>query len=118
MTQQLMMLVTLQQASDHLRRDTSADDADLTLKIQAASQAVIDYMKNGATFIDSSGDAEYDSAGEALGVPKNVQIAVLLMTGILYKAREGENTVDDWYEFGLPKAVQNILYGRRTPTMA
>jgi hypothetical protein len=32
-----MRLVTLQQASDHLRRDTTDDNADLELKVEAAS---------------------------------------------------------------------------------
>ena len=40
-----VMLVRLQEASDHLRRDTTDDDNDLTLKIKAASAAIINYLK-------------------------------------------------------------------------
>lgn len=112
----MVMLVTLQQASDHLRRDSSDDDVDLELKIHAASHAVINYLKDGADFIDSSGDVETDSNGNIVGVPKVVQLAVLYLVGIFYTDRDGENP-DLWQLGYLPYPVQCLLYPLRDPAM-
>ena len=57
-----MMLISLQYASDHLRRDTTDDDVDLTAKIAGASQAVMHYCNtNIDTFTDSAGEVFDDS---------------------------------------------------------
>ncbi len=113
-----MMLVTLAQASAHLRRDTTDDNTDLTLKIEAASDAIVHYLASNATFIDSHGGVDTDTAGDILGVPDSIRIATLILVGILYKDREGENSAADWNENGLPKVVTNLLYGRKTPVIA
>lgn len=84
----MVMLVSLEQASAHLRRDTTDDNADLTLKIHAASGAVLNYISD-ADFIDSSGEPDYDSAGDPIGVPFPIQAAVLLILGDLYSDRDG-----------------------------
>lgn len=69
----MAMLVSLEQASEHLRRDTDADDLDLTLKIRAASAAVLTYLDGGAdSFTDSAGDVFEDSNGTALDVPYDI----------------------------------------------
>lgn len=110
-----MMLVTLQQASDHLRRDTDADDADLTLKIHAASAAVLNYLSVGADrFLDSSGEMITDSAGDPVDIPYEVQAAVLLMVGTLYKDRDASDAFERGY---LPAPVTALLYPLRTPTV-
>ena len=96
-----MMLVTLQQASDHLRRDTSDDDAELTLIIKAASQAVINYITE-TDFLNSSGEPDYDSSGAPLGVPDPIKSAVLLLIGNLYTDRYGQ-------EFTNPKSSADLL---------
>lgn len=123
------MLVTLQEARDHLRSDTDADDADLTLKIQAASGAVLNYLKGYSPW-----QTEYDSnLGQKLDSNQNpiplvdsagqlvlrweVKAATLLMVGYLYKDRD-ENT-DGAYEMGfLPKPVTALLYALRDPALA
>lgn len=111
----MVMLVSLQQASDHLRRDDDADNNDLTLKIKAASKSIIRYLKDGATFLDSQGDVEVDSSGDPIGVPEDVQSATLIMLGWLYRDRDA---MDDRIEYAtLPKAVTALLYPLRKPTM-
>ena len=112
----MIMLVTLEQASAHLRRDTNDDDADLTLKIQAASAAVINYLKDAVDFIDSSGTL-IDAA-----VPYPVKAATLLIIGQLYNDREGQDYTDGnnqprLGDMSLPKAAHWLLDGIRTPTM-
>lgn len=117
-----MMLVSLQQARQHLRSDTNADDADLTLKIEAASEAVMSYLGDGAAaFTDSAGALYEDSGGIAIGVPRRVQAAALLTTSYFYKERDGsaEAAVDARYGYGytLPKAATALLHSMRLPVV-
>lgn len=134
----MVMLVSLQQASDHLRRDTTDDDADLTLKIHAASAAIQNYLKDpmlaydlakdqyGELLLDSFGEPYLatDSAGDY--IPRQeVQIAVLIMIGVFYNDRDGKEYVDPSSGGGLerlgnmslPKAVHWLLDPIRKPTM-
>lgn len=116
------MLVSLQQASDHLRRDTTDDDSDLTLKINAASQAVLNYITN-TSFLDSSGLPHYDSAGEPLGVPYPIQAAVLLILGDLYADRDGQAyregiSTPRLGEIIIPRAAHFLLDPYRQPVVA
>ena len=106
------MLVTLQQARDHLRSDESDDDADLQLKIDAASAAVLDYL----------GDAAKPWIDEVpLAVPVRVQQATLLTIGYFYRERDGsqEFRVNDQFGYGyaLPQAATALLYSLRKPTV-
>lgn len=116
-----MMLVTLQQAKDHLRMDHAYDDDDITLKVQAASAAIIDYLKDYAdSFLDSAGDVIIDSTGEP-DVPYQVKAATLLLVGDFYMNREptASDPVDAQYGYGyLPRAVTALLYPLRDPTVA
>lgn len=123
----MVMLVTLQQASDHLRRDTGDDDADLTLKIAGISRAILNYLKNdmlayqfemddqGKPVLDSSGDIVYlrDSANHLIA-REEVQAAVLIMLGQVYIDRDANaytegNTEDRLGKMSLPKVVHWIL---------
>ncbi|MFA6204234.1 MAG: head-tail connector protein [Gallionella sp.] len=117
----MVMLCSLTQAKDHLRIDTSDGDNDLTLKIHAASAAVLNYIRNGAdVFLDSSGEPVLDSNSFPLGIPYEVQAATLLMLGILYKDRdENDNTmIGGGFEQGyLPKPVTALLYHLRIPSL-
>lgn len=108
-----MMLVTLEQANDHLRRDTTDDDADLKLKIEAASELVAEYIKKSADEFIVDGEVVADK------VPARVRAATLLMVGELYKSREGEfdGKLPETYGYGyLPQAVVALLYPLRKPT--
>lgn len=127
------MLVTLQEASDHLRRDTDYDDDDLTLKIHAASAAVMNYLKRDSLAYeperDSSGEIVRDSNGWPVPmldssdepvVRFEVKAATLLMIGELYKNREGEQGGEIPTQWGygyLPRPVVALLYPLRTPAL-
>jgi hypothetical protein len=111
-----MEFVSLQQASDHLRRDTDADDNDLRLKIRAASLAVANALKESgmAEILDSSGLVPTDSSGNPL-VPEDVQWATLLVLGESYSNR-GDSALATWREGEpLPAAAWALLTMRRTP---
>jgi hypothetical protein len=115
-----MMLVSLAKAKLHLRVDHDDDDSDIELKLMAASGAVVNYLKSGATFLDSSGEVETDSSGDPVGVPYQVQAATLLLLGDFYKNRESitEDAVDGQFGYGyLPKYVTALLYPLRDPAL-
>lgn len=104
------MLVSLAEASDHVRRDTDADDADLTLKIEGASGAVINYLKQ-PDFIGADGNV----VGT---VPNEVKSATLLLIGEMYNARDAE-AYQRWTQQGyLPPPVVSLLYPLRKPALA
>lgn len=119
------MLVTLQQARDHLRADTDADDTDLTLKIEAASAAVLDYLGDCVPR-DSQGDPITDSQGELVGVKSRamarIRNAVLVTVAYFYRERDGsqEHAVPtQWgYGYSLPQGATALLYSLRKPTVA
>lgn len=127
-----MMLVTLQQASDHVRRDSSDDDADLTLKVQAASSAVVTYLKSTAylyePMLDTSGNPILDTDGypsptvDTSGnsvVRSDIQAATLLLIGEFYRNRDGDQqgAIDPQFGYGyLPRPVVALLYPYRDPT--
>lgn len=111
-----MEFVSLQQASDHLRRDTDADDNDLRLKIRAASAAVANALKESgmAEILDSAGLVPLDSNGDPI-VPEDVQWATLLVLGESYSNR-GDAAPTSWREGEpLPAAAWSLLTMRRTP---
>lgn len=111
-----MMLVSLEQASENLRRDTSADDADLTLKIHAASGAVLNYLGEAAElFLDTSGEVLLDSNDDPVGVPEVVQMAVLYLVAVLYRDRDASDQFKDGL---LPPVVVSLLYPLRTPVLS
>lgn len=119
------MLVTVDEARDHLRSDTDADTADLTAKIQAASDAVLDYV---GTLVprDTAGDPFLDSSGALIGVTERVvtrlKQATLITVGYLYRERAGsqEYAVPSAFGYGysLPQGATALLYPLRRPTVA
>lgn len=123
------MLVTLQEARDHIRSDTTADDADLTLKINAASGAVLNYLKGASPWqyeYDSNLGVQLDSAQQPIPLLDSsgqkilrweVRAAVLLMVGYLYKDRD-ENPDGEYEQGYLPKPITAILYPLRDPAIA
>jgi hypothetical protein len=117
----MVMLVSLQQAKDHLRVDSSDEDNDLTLKIHAASAAVLNYIRNGAdVFTDSAGEPILDSNDNPIGIPYEIQAATLLMIGYLNRLRdENDNTlIGDGFAYGyLPNPVMSLLYPYRVPSL-
>lgn len=133
----MVMLVTLQEASDHLRRDTGDDDADLILKIKAISRAILNYLKddmlayqfdvdeNGCPILDSQGDIIYVMDSQGRFVPREeVQAAVLMMIGVIYRDRDAKQYVDGGSNIerlgnmSLPRIVHWLLDPIRKPTHA
>lgn len=103
------MIVTLAQARQHLQSTHNADDADLTLKINAASEAVVTYLK-----LDSEVDIPPAAAFAA-------QQATLILVGEFYMNREGEQqgAIDSSFGYGyLPRPVVALLYPHRDPAIA
>lgn len=120
-----VMFVSIEQASDHLRRDTTDDDADLELKVEAASQAVINYigLEQISEFVDfnSDGEIDFNSDDEAVGVPSPIQSATLIILGMLYSDRDGRDFYNDGQQFDrlgkivLPRTVHFLLDPYRVP---
>lgn len=125
----MVMLVTLEQASERIRRDTNADDADLTLMIHSASHAVINYLNgespyvkvigtDGLPALDSNGGFIYDVDSSGDPIPLEVvQQAVLYLIGVFYDDRDGKN-LSEWQPGFLPAPVTALLYPLRTPAIA
>jgi hypothetical protein len=101
----MSMLVTRQQAADHLRIDDATPEADdLDLKIMAASAVVLDYIERTIDdFLNSDSDAE---------VPYQIQAATLLLVGDMYRYREAGSP--DYNDATLPSAVRALLYPLKT----
>lgn len=135
----MVALVTLQEASDHLRRDTDDDDNDLLLKIEAASNAIMNYVKDpllvyelamdewGVPLLDTAGETylNVDSNGDYT-VRREVKQAVLILLGTFYIDRDAAEYVNPRSGGGLerlgnmslPRSVHWILDGLgRKPTL-
>lgn len=110
-----MMLVSLQRARDQLHSDISDDDAYLTLLIKAASRAVVTYLK-APSFADSAGLVPEDSAGIAIDVPEDIEVATLLLVGYFYKQRD-EDANKEFDSNTLPRPVKALLLPYRVPTV-
>lgn len=122
----MTMLVTLDEAKLHLRVDHDADDEDITLKVEAASAAVLAYVEDSQyLFLDSSGDELdlYDtSTDQAAHRARHLcRQATLLMVGEFYRNREPAATdvVPERFGYGyLPRAVVALLTPLRAYTLA
>jgi hypothetical protein len=106
----MAMLVTIEQAAAHLRIDDYTDEVnDLTLKIQAASGVVLDYLEMS---IDDFGDSDSDGRE----VPAQIQQATLLLIGDMhgYRGSGGGQGQTIFYEAVLPSIVRALLYPLKT----
>ena len=124
-----MEYVSLESAKAHLNMDHDQDDLLIAAYFKAASSAVKAYLKSASPYeverdsnddpvLDSSGNPEYvrDSSGEKV-VMSQVQSAVLLLVGYLYKDRD--QNPDGAYDHGyLPMPVTALLYPLRDPALA
>lgn len=115
----MVMLVTLDEAKAHLRVTHDLEDEDITLRIEAASESVISYIKDASLdFVDSSGVIILDESGVST-VPKRVKMATLLLLGAFYRHRGEDGGQAANFQMGfLPPAVTALLYPLRTPTLA
>lgn len=102
------MLVTLEQAKDHLRVDFDDIDNDILFKIKQASALCLTYLKLPL-------DSYQDSSGGPQDVPFYLSAATLIWLGLLFKFRD--NDVHSGSSFGyVPPEIVSILYPYRTPT--
>lgn len=108
-------LVSLERVKEALRIDTDVDDIVLTAYIQAASAAVVAYLKGQAEVL-----LNLDSGGglpEDVEIPPELETATLILVGHFYKEPDGDA---DWaFEQGyLPRPVTALLYPLRDPALA
>lgn len=96
-------LVTLERARSHLRIDSSSDDAELALKVEDATDIVLDYLKRPP-------GSETWVIGNC---PPTVRAAVLLVLGALWENREGSDTQAE----PLSPPVLALLHRHRDPAM-
>jgi hypothetical protein len=110
----MTLLVSVAEAKERLRITTDAEDADIEAMIHGASAAVMNYLGvTESAFMDSDSDA---SSSDGMTVPPEVQLAVLILTGTLYRDREGVEA-KDWEHGYLPKPVIALLYPLRDPAL-
>lgn len=111
-----MMLVTLQQAKDHLRVDDDLQDIQIAEIAEDASDAVILYLSS--TRADAI-DAFMDSNGEPITelLPGVVRRATLMTIGYFFRYRD-ENEGEAYDRGYLPKPVTALLYPLRDPGYA
>jgi hypothetical protein len=113
----MTMLVTLDQAKAHVQLDHDDADDDIELKVHAASGAVLAYLKISADiYVDADDELIEDSTG-ALVIPAQVQQAVLYLTGMMFKDRDGKDTAL-WQQGYLPAPITALLYPLRDPALA
>lgn len=108
----MIELVTLEQAKEHLRIDSDEDagNADLTMKIQAGSAAILSYVQGSRDqIVKPSGDL---IEGEPL---RRTQTALLMLLGWLDRNRGGEE--DKLKQGELPYSVTMLIYDLRRPTI-
>ncbi|WPO93764.1 head-tail connector protein [Buttiauxella sp. HR94] len=107
----MIELVTLEQAREHLRVDSDDGDADLTLKIQAGSAAILSYVQG-------SRDRIVDKDGKLIeGEPLlRTQTALLMLLGWMDRNRGGEEE-EKLRQGELPYSVTMLIYDLRRPTI-
>ncbi|MFK3708180.1 head-tail connector protein [Klebsiella sp. NPDC088457] len=107
----MIELVTLPQAKEHLRIDDDAGDADLLLKIQAGSAALLSY-------IQGSRDKVVDGDGNLIqGEPLlRMQESLLRLLGYLDRNRNGEEE-EKLKQGELPFSITMLIYDLRRPTI-
>ena len=108
-----MMLVTLEDAKARLRIVHDAEDFDLALMIEQASAAVMNYLGKPLDYYEGGSASSSDGIN---GVPREVELATLLLVGILARDRDGVEA-KDWEHGYLPKPVMAFLYPLRDPVM-
>ena len=124
--------VTLEEAREHCRVDSTDLDDQLARLIQSASSAVKNYLKSAYPFqpeLDSMGDIELDSSGNVIYAVDSagdkimrpeVKWATLILVAIGLTQTEGEAGIinPQWSHGYLPTVVISLLYPLRTPAMA
>jgi hypothetical protein len=110
-------LVTVEDAKARLRIVHDAEDIDLELMIQQASASVMNYLGLAHNYYETGGSTSSSSdSASSSAVPDEVQLAVLMMVGILARDRDGVEA-KDWDHGYLPRPVTSLLYPLRDPAL-
>lgn len=113
-----MALVSVQQAMDALRYDGMDNLPIVQMAVDAASAAVLSHLKfSSDAYADSSGVIPTDSNGDPLDIPKDIQQAVIYLTGYFLRDPSGVEG-KDWDQWSLPRPVIALLYSHRKPSYA
>lgn len=100
----MTILITLDQAKEHLRIDDLNDPAmeeDLFLKMEQASAIILDYIE------------VIDSGWDETTVPEHIRVTVLMVLGNLWDHRG-----DDKESEPITEAIKSVLRRTRTPVLA
>lgn len=113
-----MRLITLDYAKRQLEMDHDEDDLLISMYIEAASESIVAYLKDGAgVFLNSQAEPNYDEFDEPSGIPYRVQIATMMLVGHFFRYRD-ENPAQT-FEYGfLPQPVMSLLHQMRDPALA
>ena len=107
----MMNIVTLQEVKSHLRIDHDFDDADLQLKINAATAAVFDHVKSWVERFQGD-ETKLKQSPDFY----RVKDAILILIGIIDRDREGVDIA--LYPQGLlPYPVTCLLGSMHQPTI-
>jgi hypothetical protein len=96
-------LITIEQAKQQLRIDFDDQNADLQMKMEQASDIIVDYLKKP------------DHGWNTETVPKTVQAAILLVLTALFDDRDGSGEGDYITPNG---PVARLLARHRDPAIA
>lgn len=127
-------LVTIDQARNHLRTDSAADDDWLEMMIPAISGAVLSWLKQdwrayvpetdaeGDVIVDSNGDPIPFEDSNGMTVKPQVMAAVLVELGQQYRFRDGSDAAavpSHWgHGYVLGAGATSLLSSLRKPTVA
>lgn len=127
----MTQFVSIEDAKDHLRVDSDADDLWINLFISACSAAIISWLKDEwrcyVPVLDSNGDALEDSQGDTYPqldingnpIPKDqVKAAVLVELGQQYRFRDGSGAATMGAGYILGMGATSLLAGLRKSTVA
>ena len=105
--------ITLEVAKQHLRVDTTDDDADITRKLDQANAIVWDYIKHEP---DETGDDAWAPTAAQLLI---IETATMMVLSKLYDDRNiGEEDNQNVALGYLTPQVTAILHRLRTPALA
>lgn len=108
----MVALVTLDDVKRSSGVTFSDDDQLLAFHVDAASAAIIRYMKSAA-------DDYFDEEGELVpeNIPDEVRHATIYLVGVFYRNPDGDDG-GDFADGMLPKPVRAMLSMLRDPALA
>jgi len=106
-------VISLEQAKAHLRITSVHDDQDISDKVVAATQVVIDYLsRSDTTWNDTMAAWTYDT------IPASVRAAILVQLGELYRKRGDDAEPETEHPTRLSTTVMALLMRYRDPGIA